>query len=200
MARADGPAGEEPDPDVDLDLEVELAELVDEARADDAARGRERGRWLRQSAEADAQLAGTLVDLCERGVAVAVRTRSGRTLHGALVAVGSDFATVRVTTGFDAHVRHRGIAVVRPRPDIRVDTATGDRRPGGRTGFAELVAGLAPHRPRVSLGLEGGGEPVTGELRAAGADVLTLRLDGGEAGLCYVALDAVVDLTVVEPG
>jgi len=129
-----------------------------------------------------------------------VRTRSGRTLHGALVAVGSDYATLRVTTGFDAHVRLGAIAVVRPRPDIRVDTATGDRRPDGRTGFVELVAGLAPQRPRVSLGLDGGGDAVTGELRAAGADVLTMRLDGGEAGLCYVSLDVVADLTVVEPG
>jgi hypothetical protein len=193
-------ADDRPDDDLDVELEVELAELVDESRADDAARGRERGRWLRQAAEADARLAGTLVDLCERGVAVALRTRSGRAVHGQLVAVGSDFATIRTTIGFDTHVRHGGIAVVRPRPDIRVDTATGDRRPAGRTGFAELVAGLAPSRPRVTLGLDDGGEPVTGELRAAGADVLSVRLDGVDAGVCYVALDAVADLTVVEPG
>jgi hypothetical protein len=116
------------------------------------------------------------------------------------VAVGADFATIRTTVGLDAHVRLAGVAVVRPRPDIRLDAATGDRRPGGRTGFAELVAGLAATRPRVALGLADGGEPVTGELRAAGVDVLSLRLDGVDAAPCYVALDAVADLTVVEPG
>ena len=179
-------------------FERELAALVDEARADDAARSRERGRWLRRAAEDDARLAGTLVDLCERGVPVTLRTTSGRTATGVLATVGADFVAVRATTGFDTYVRHAGVAVVRPRPDVRVDAATGDRAPAGVQRFAEVVAGLAPDRPRVSVGLVGGGEPVTGDLVAAGVDVASIRLLGGGGPVCYVALDAVTDLTVVD--
>jgi hypothetical protein len=62
--------------------------------------------------------------------------------------------------------------------------------------LVEVLAGLAPERPRVVL--VAGGELAAGELRSVGADVVTLRLDGDPTSLCYVAAAAISE-AIIEP-
>lgn len=173
-----------------------LVELLDEVRAGDAGAARMRERWLRRQAEEGATLGGTLLDLAERRAAVSLRTQSGRTSHGAVVAVGTDFAVLRGEDGRDTCVRLRAIATVRPQAGERYVTASGDRASPLDLLLIEVLAGLAPDRPRVAL-VTDGGELVAGELRAVGVDVVTLRLDGDRATPCYVAATA-IDEVVVE--
>jgi hypothetical protein len=66
-----------------------------EARAREAADARMRERWLRRSAEEEAELAGLLLDLAERRVPALVTTTSGRRHTGRLAAVGADFVALR---------------------------------------------------------------------------------------------------------
>nr|MDQ3575222.1 hypothetical protein [Actinomycetota bacterium] len=72
------------------DVEAFLADLARwtaDTRADDAASSRTRERWLRQQASEDALFTGVALDLAEGGVSVAVRTTTGRTLHGRILTV-----------------------------------------------------------------------------------------------------------------
>lgn len=174
-----------------------LVELLDEVRAGDASAARVRERWLRRQAEEGATLGGTLLDLAERRATVSLRTQRGRTTHGAVMAVGTDFAVLRGEDRRDTCVRLQAIATVRPQGGERHVSASGDRASPLDLLLIEVLAGLAPDLPRVAL-FTGGGELVAGELRAVGADVMTLRLDGDRPTLCYVAA-AAVDEVVVEP-
>ncbi|MDP8991956.1 MAG: hypothetical protein M3N31_02715, partial [Actinomycetota bacterium] len=63
-------------------LLAELARWGADVRAGDAARSRARERWLRRQASEDATFTGVALDLAEQGAGVAVRTTTGRTLHG----------------------------------------------------------------------------------------------------------------------
>ena len=76
-----------------------FAELVDRAQVEGAAQARSRERWLRQQAEEGAELAGTLVDMAERGDVVGIRTVAGRRHQGTLAAVATDFVVVRSAAG-----------------------------------------------------------------------------------------------------
>lgn len=168
-----------------------LVELLDEGRAGEGAAARARERALRQVAEEEAGLAGTLVDLAERGSAVAVRTDGGRTHHGALVAVGSDYCVVRAESGAEVHLRLAAVATVRPHPGERHVAAAGDRRPSDLR-LLEVLGRVAHHRMRVTL-VTRGGDVVVGRLLAVGADVVSVRLDGGAAEPCYVAAGAIIE-------
>ncbi len=170
----------------------ELLGLLDESRADEVAGERARTRSLRRQAEADATVAGTLLDLVEARIPVTVRTESGRTHHGVLAGLGDDVAVLEVRTG-TVLVRLSGLAVIRPHD--RVPPASGDR-PAGGARLVELLADAAGDRRRVSIVCRGAGEPVSGELLAAGADVLTVRLDGDRRVPCYVRADAVVEVLI----
>src|SRR4051812_21674722 len=74
---------------------AELARLLADAAADAAVSDRSQGRVLRQVAEEEATFVGVCVDLAERGVGVVIRTASGRSHRGVVVAVGRDFLVVR---------------------------------------------------------------------------------------------------------
>jgi hypothetical protein len=163
-----------------------LLELLDEARADDAGRGRGRERALRRQAEEDASLAGSLLDLAERGGPLTVLTTTGRRHSGSLLALGGDFAVVRTAAGLDVFVVLAAVASVRPGPSA---AAAGDRPTPSRTLLLDVLATAAPDRPRVSLVVAG--ESLSGELRAVGTDVVTLLLDGPERATAYVAASAV---------
>lgn len=170
-----------------------LVELLDEVRAGDAGAARLRERWLRRQAEEGATLAGTLLDLAERGAPVSVRTTTGRTSHGSVVAVGSDFAVLRGEDGRDACLRLQAVAAVWPAVGERHVVATGDRVAPLDLLLVEVLATLASDRPGVRV--LAGGDVIVGELRAVGVDVVTLRLEGERMRLCYVAaaaLDEVV--------
>ncbi len=173
-----------------------LVRLLDEARASDVGATRDRERWLQRQAEEGATLAGSLLDLAERRSAVAVRTSSGRVSRGEVMAVGSDFVALGGPSGPMTCVRLAAIASVRPSRAERHVAATGRRPPPLDLLLVEVLAGLAPERPRAAL--MAGGELVAGELRSVGADVVTLRLDGDPASVCYVAAAAISE-ALIEP-
>lgn len=174
-----------PDPPADP-----YAALADESRAADAAQRRTQTRWLHQQLAEEATLAGTLVDLAESGSLVSVRSRSGRQYRGSVQSVGADFAVVG-----DAWIRLDAIVAVRSDPTRRADTAAGERAPVLTTRLGHALADIAADRPTIVV-VPVSGEPIRGELRAVGLDVMTLTLDGDPRGRCYVALDAVAEVVV----
>lgn len=173
-----------------------LVRLLDEARASDAGATRGRERWLQRQAEEGATLAGSLLDLAERRSLLALRTSSGRVSRGAVVAVGSDFVALGTPGSPTTCVRLAAITTVRPSGAERHAAATGKRPPPLDLLLVEVLAGLAPVRPRVAL--VAGGEMVAGELWSVGADVVTLRLDGEPDSVCYVAATAIGEV-LIEP-
>jgi hypothetical protein len=166
----------------------ELLRLLDDARAEERSDARGRERALRQVAEESASLVGTLVDLVERGSTVTVRTEAGRSHHGPLRLVATDFCVLAAEAG-DVWIGLEAITTVRPRADERHRAATGSRASIDLL-FVEALARIAPERPRLAVVLAGG-ESIVGELQTVGIDVLTLQLEGEPRGLCYVASSSV---------
>jgi hypothetical protein len=183
------------------DLDAGLARLVGDTRAADAARSRMRERTLRDAAGADATLAGILLDFAEAEARVAARTVFGRTVHGRVAVVASDAVVIESEAGLPTYLRLDGVAWVRRQPGSapRADVS-GDRPPPRTATFSALVGALAGERPRVALAVLGEAALLSGELRAAGSDVLTLRLDGDPPVTVYVALAQVSEVTVLASG
>ncbi|HUP70879.1 MAG TPA: hypothetical protein VM142_13850 [Acidimicrobiales bacterium] len=183
------------------DIEVFLADLARwtaDSRASEAAGARVRERWLRQQAVEDARFAGMLVDLAEQGAGVSVRTTGGRTLQGRIATVAGDFCVVRHDGGMATLVSFRAVATVRPEPGHRSGEADSARLPLPALDLAEVLARLAPERPRVRIIVEGGGEALAGELRSVGVDIATIRLDGDPPGTVYLQLDSVREVTLLD--
>jgi hypothetical protein len=176
-----------------------LVELLDEGRASAGQAGRARERALRQAAEEEASLAGTLVDLAERRSRVVVRTETGRAHAGVVESVGGDYCVVRSDAGAAAHLRLEAIATVRPAPGERHVPASGDRRAAADVLLLEALGRVAHQRPQVAL-VTRGGDVVVGTLRAAGADVVTVwsGTGPGTEGPCYVAAGAITEV-VLDP-
>ena len=171
-----------------------LLELLDEARADEAGRRRGRERVLRSQAEEDASLAGTILDLAERGTPVTVRTSEGRSHTGWIPAVGADFLVLR-TEAADVFVVLAAVASLRPAAG---PPATGDRPTPSDTLLLDVLATAAPSRPRVALVVAG--DQISGELRAVGTDVVTIQLDGPERAPAYVSSAAVSEALLFRSG
>ena len=164
----------------------ELLRLLDDARADERAASRGRERQLRQAAEEAATFAGSLLDLAERGTPVSVRLTTGRSHHGPVQLVATDFAVIGA-----AWIRFEAISSIRPHAGERHGAATGHRRAVDLY-LIEALARVQSERPRVLLVTAG--ESVAGELRAVGTDVVTLRLDGEPGSLSYSPSSAVLAL------
>ena len=181
------------------DVEAMLADLARwtaDERAGEAARSRMQERWLRRQAEEEARFGGVLLDLAEAAAGVAIRTTSGRTVHGQIAAVARDFCAVR-HAGMATFLAFAAIATVRPEPGFRAgDAASGRAAPVG-AGLGEVLGGLAGDRPRVRVVVDGGGDAVAGELRSVGADVVTLRLDGDAGTPLYLPLTSVREVTLL---
>lgn len=169
-----------------------LVRLVDEGRLGQSSESRGRERFLRNVAEEGASLVGTLLDLAERESVVTVRTSTGRAHHGVLVLVGADFCVVRSESGQRTYIRTEVVAVVRPHRRERHLAASGDREPPVDLRLADVLALVAPDRPRVLL-VVAGPDTVAGELAAAGTDVVTIRSDGDPRGVCYVAVGSITE-------
>lgn len=169
-----------------------LTDLVDEGRASEGVAARARERVLAQVAREEAGLAGTLIDLVERGSAVAVRTETGRTHHGVPLAVGADYCVLRTTGGSEPHLRLSAIATVRPHPGERHVAATGDRSPPFDLRLLEVLGRAVGDQPRVTL-VTRGGEVVVGLLLAVGTDVVTVRPEAGGREPIYVAAGALTE-------
>lgn len=182
--------------DVDAVL-ADLARWTARTRTDDAARSRTRERWLRRQAQEDARFAGVVLDLAEARAPVAVRTTSGRTLHGRMEAVARDFCVLRHDTGGATLLAFNAIATVRPQSGYRAGDAASERAAPVDAALPDVLARLAGERPRVRVVVDGGGEALAGELRSVGADVATMRLDGEPGGTVYVPLASVREVTLL---
>lgn len=178
-------------------LLAELARWGADVRAGDAARSRARERWLRRQASEDATFTGVALDLAEQGAGVAVRTLTGRTLRGRMAAVARDFCVLVHDEGAPTFVALAAVATLRPEAGHRAGDAESNRAAAVDTTLADVLAALAGDRPRVRVVTRDGREALAGELRAAGTDVATLRLDGEPPTAAYVRLAALSELTVL---
>ncbi|MDQ2650404.1 MAG: hypothetical protein M3Z03_12745 [Actinomycetota bacterium] len=190
--RAGGRADGGPDGGDPGRFERWLAEL----RVDDAARSRARRHWLRSAAEEEATMAGVLLDLAERGATVAVTTRVGRRHHGRLVLVGDDFLVLRA--GAHRHVVLRAGTVGTVRSTADATAPIGDRAVRSDRHLQEVLVALAAERLAAAIVLDNG-DLVTGEVRSMGQDVVVLQSDGPSSPVTYLALDAIVEVTLDGP-
>ena len=175
----------------------DLARWTADVRAGEAARSRARERWLRQEASEEAVFTGVALDLAERGTGVTVGTTEGRTLHGHLIAVARDFLVLRHEGGTPTFLALTAVATLRPEAGYRAGDAASNRPSPNATSLCDVVSALAGDRPRVRVVMEGRSEPMAGELRAAGSDVATLRLDGEPGGTVYLRLTSLRELTLL---
>jgi hypothetical protein len=178
------------------DYDAALARLLGDERAAEEARMRARERDLRAAAFTDATLPGVLLDAAERGDRVAVRTVSGRTLQGHITLVVRDGLVLVGPLG-ESYLPFAGIASFRTPHARRAIEPTGDRPPPRNATLTALLAELAPERPRVALAVIGEAALLTGELRAASPDIVTITLAEGPL---YVAARQVSELTVLASG
>lgn len=182
-----------------------------EVRVGDAVDARQRERWLRRQAEEEAAFADLLLSLAERDVAVVTTTTGGRHYVGRVAAVGADFAAlatggtrvVVVSLAAFAAVQVADAAEVRRRVDHRrMGPAAEDRLRGGAQPLGVTMADVIGHaverRPRVQIFAEAA--RIGGELRAVGADVITVHSDGQPPGLAYVRLASVSELSFLDSG
>jgi len=176
-----------------------LNRLVADELAADAATERAKARILRRAAEESATFAGVAVELAERAEVVVARMTTGRSHRGTVLAVGRDFLVLGDPPGPPALLAMAAVAWLRPQPTARrpVDTA-GDRRAPLDVALAVLLAGLAGDRPRVQMVASGDAQLLSGELRAVGLDVATLRLDGEQTALAYVRISGLAEVILVD--
>ncbi len=177
-----------------------LDRLVADAAADRSAKERSQARVLRQVAEESATFAGVAVDLAERGDVIVARMVTGRAHRGRVLAVGRDFVVVRDAPGPPVLVAITGIGSLRPQLHGRPTDTAGARRPPLNVGLAVLLAGLAADRPRVQVMAVGDHQPLSGELRAVGLDVATIRLDGEGKSLAYVRIANLAEVVLIDHG
>ena len=185
------------------DLAAALVRWAAEARADEAGRARSRARWLRHQAEEEATFAGVLVDLAERETTVLLRTTAGRRHRGAIAAIGADFVLLEpdgAATRRWVVVPLTAVTAVRPTHEHRSPgPAQGARTPALDLLFTEALDAMAAAdgpRPTVTIVLATDPDPVTGELEAIGADVLTVRVDRSPASRTFVRLSTVTEVVV----
>ena len=172
-----------------------LQRLLDEARRDQAVEARAHEHWLRRAAREGATLTGALVDLAESGQPASVRIASGHVHHGRVVAVGTDFCAVETDGGVVVYISLSALGEVRLDPGA---PPTGNRAPTVDMTLAEALGRVADDRPRVAAVTQGMDAPMSGELCAVGADVLTVKLEGGR--LALVAVAALTQLSVFASG
>jgi len=177
---------------------------VAEAQVRDAVDARQRERWLRRQAEDEAAFAGLLLDLAERQVTVVATTTGGHRHIGRVEAVGADFAAMTGPQGRITLLAVAAVATVSrtragdPRSPEGIARRSPDTPPAVMVTMADVIGHAVERRPRVRLfaGVTG----VGGELRALGADVVTVYTDGDPAGLAYVRLASVSELSFLDSG
>jgi hypothetical protein len=178
------------------DLTARLDRWLTEARGDEAAAARTRAHWLEQVAQESATFRGVLLDLAEHGGGVVVDAAGGRQ-RGRLRLVASDFCVLRTDRDVDVLLAYRAIGSVGPEPGSPV-APVGDRPAPGELGLAEAVAVVAADRPRVRIVTLPAAAALTGTLRAAGQDVITIVTDGPAAAPVYVPVAAIAELRLVD--
>ena len=164
-----------------------------DAHVERSADARAREHWLRAAAHADATFAGVLLDLAERGVALAVATVDGRRHRGVVQVVGADFVALRVASGREVLVALRVIASVRTADAVGV---AGERVVTTDLRLGDVLGELAGDRARVTLFVLDPNESVSGELVSVGQDVLAVRTEGEARGTAYVRTEAVAEVSL----
>lgn len=175
-------------------LAARLEGWLADARVEGSADARARERWLHTAAEADATFGGVLLDLAERGAAVAVSTSGGRRHHGGIEVIGADFLALRLASGSEILVALAAVDAVRTAP--LVETALGERVVTTELRLVDVLAELGAERARVLLVPADGAESVAGEIRAVGRDVVTIRMDGDPPATAYVPLAAIAEVAL----
>ena len=165
-----------------------------DARVEGSAGARARERWLHAAAEADATFAGVLLDLAERGTAVAVSTTGGRRHHGAIEVIGADFVALRLPSGAEVLLALRVVTALRTAP--LVDGTVGEQVLTTDLRLTDVLAELGAERTRVLLVPADGADSVAGELRSVGRDVVTVRSDGDPPAMAYVPLAGIAEVAL----
>ena len=191
----------------------DLERWAAEARAREAAEERVRERWLRTQAEEGGRLASVLAGLAEQEADVVVTTTGGRAVSGRVRGVGSDFVAVVSPPGRTTLVALAAVAWVRPTPEAgdgrrhhRATPAMGpddgtppeDREAPSGAALADVLAQAVADRPRVAV--FAAGASLTGELRAAGLDLLVIEPSGAPAALAYVRLGSLYEISFLDSG
>lgn len=191
----------------------DLERWAAEARAREAAEARVRERWLRTQAEEGGRLASVLAGLAEQEADVVVTTAGGRAVSGRVSGVGGDFVAVVSPPGRTTLVALGAVAWVRPAPEagggrrnLRASPAMGpddgappeDCEAPPRATLADVLAQAVADRPRVAV--FAANASLTGELRAAGLDLLVIEPSGAPAALAYVRLDAIYEISFLDSG
>jgi hypothetical protein len=173
--------------------ERDLQSLLDAARRAAAADHRRRSRSLGEQVAASGTLAGVLVDLGERAVALRLTVRGGRAVRGRVVAVGADVVIVAPSDGPGRAVVAVGaIDGVHVGGDVveGVATVTGDRPPTSIRSLGSVLADLVGTAAGTTVAIGTmDGRQVDGRLVSVGDDVATVR--SGHGGVAYVPLRAV---------
>jgi hypothetical protein len=181
-------------------LDAALGRFVADARSDLAAHARGRQRWLEVQAAEEMSLLGVVWDLAERGATALVTTVAGRHHRGVVSGAGTDFVCLRPAgAGLVVLPLH---AVVAVRPEAGTVVA-GDRRPDELVDATDLratLADLAADRPAVTAVALGSGEPLTGELRSVGLDVVVLAVGQERRDVAYLRLSSLAELSVIVSG
>jgi hypothetical protein len=176
----------------------DLERWAADARAREAADARVRERWLRAQAEEESSLAGVLLALAERRETVVVTTVVGRRHRGVVAGVGVDFAALKAPDGSTTLVALTALGDVRVVEEGRRSaTTTGDAGVELGVRLGEVLAQAAGQRPRILV--HAGVAAVTGDLRAVGGDVVTVRADGA-AGVVYVPLTSISEISFLASG
>lgn len=136
-------------------------------------------------------MSGVLVDLAERGVALAIATVGGRTLRGTVHTLGQDYVGLRAIGGEEVLVALTALSIVRTEPETA--RTVGDRVDRPATTLQSALATLAERRRWVSV-LSLGSDGTAGRLWQVGQDVLTIRADAGV--MTYVPIAMVSDIVL----
>lgn len=177
-----------------------LDEWVRESKVREAAGARSRERWLLQQGQEAAELLGVLADLVERAASVVVRVAGGREHRGRLGTVAHDFVAVHGASTHTTLVALDAISVVVPLHDpVGRERVAGEPRQTSSQSMAGVLSIMAGDRAHLRIGLRDG-QTMAGELRAVGVDVLTLRVDAEPAGLAYVPLASIGDVSFLGSG
>lgn len=168
--------------------------LTDEGRLADAIRDRSEERELRQQQSEFATFAGTMRDLAEAHQHVTVRSASGRSYQGPLLAVAVDHLVIAGGSDRTIHIAVDQVTAVQLDPTGVGSVAAGDRGAAQDRTLDEVLADALEDRPIVVIVTRGDGEAHRGRLLAVGEDVVTLRVPG--AGARYLPSTALSEVVV----
>jgi hypothetical protein len=170
---------------------------IADARVDDAATSRARVQWLTRQAEEGATLAGAFIELAERSIDVRIRVRGGAEVQGVVQTVGADMVELATTGGLVVVARDHVVTLRVPGDQVPPPTTMTGAGLASARRFVDVLSELAAERRQVTIDTTEG-DRLRGEVRAMGADVLTLRIGNPPTTTVLVSLDAVAMVGVLD--